>query len=117
MPVQLKRAYEPATDGDGYRVLVERLWPRGVTKEAAKIDLWLKDAAPSTVLRKWYAHDVDKWDEFRVRYFAELDERREVIDPVTSRLQAGETVTFIFGSKEETFNSANALWEYIEKQL
>jgi uncharacterized protein YeaO (DUF488 family) len=70
--IKLKRAYEPATNDDGLRILVERLWPRGVTKQKAKIDLWLKDLAPTTELRKWYNHDPDRWPQFRKRYRAEL---------------------------------------------
>lgn len=113
METRLKRAYEPARPEDGCRILVERLWPRGVSKEAAQIDLWAKEAAPSTELRKWFGHDPEKWAEFRRRYRAELRANEAALEPIRERLRA-RRVTFVFGSKEERFNNAVALAEYLE---
>lgn len=115
MSMRLKRAYEKPAPGDGCRILVERMWPRGLSKNAAKFDLWVKDAAPSTGLRKWFDHDPEKWEEFKVRYFAELDARPEVVALITRRLHQGR-VTFVFASKEERFNNAVALKQYLERQ-
>ena len=112
--IRLKRAYEKPTSGDGCRILVERLWPRGLSKDAAKFDLWAKDTAPSPSLRKWFDHDPEKWEEFKVRYFAELDARSEVVALIKRRLRQGR-VTFVFASKEERFNNAVALKEYLEQ--
>lgn len=112
--IVLKRAYEPAAKEDGCRILVERLWPRGVSKEAAEIPLWAKDAAPTTELRKWFSHDHDKWKEFKSRYFAELAAKPEALDPIRERLADG-VVTFVFASKETEFNNAIALKEYLER--
>lgn len=114
MSIRLKRAYAKPTPGDGCRILVERLWPRGLSKDAAKFDLWAKDAAPSTSLRKWFDHDPEKWEEFKVRYFAELDARPEVVALIKRRLRQGQ-VTFVFASREERFNNAVALKEYLEQ--
>jgi uncharacterized protein YeaO (DUF488 family) len=110
--IALKRAYDPAADDDGTRILVERLWPRGVAKDAARIDHWLKDVAPSTGLRKWFDHDPQKWDGFRERYFAELDQHEDAVAVLRELLGAGP-VTFVFGSKETRFNNAVALREYL----
>lgn len=115
MSISLKRAYDPASESDGFRILVERLWPRGVSKEKAKIDFWSKDTAPSTELRRWFGHDPDKWAEFKCRYFRELRERRESLEPIVERIGKGP-VTFIFASKEERFNAAVALREFVERR-
>jgi uncharacterized protein YeaO (DUF488 family) len=112
--IRLKRAYDVPSDDDGTRILVERLWPRGLSKENAAIDLWLKEVAPSTELRKWYGHDPDKWEEFRRRYRAELDDKGEVLDDVRRRLGEGP-VTFIFAAKDEEHNSAVVLKEFLER--
>ena len=112
MPIRLKRAYEQASDDDGFRILVERLWPRGVSKEKARIDLWLKDAAPSTELRRWYDHDPAKWEEFRRRYFAELEGHPEALAELRKHLDDGP-VTFVFASKETEYNCATALRDYV----
>ncbi len=113
MPILLKRVYEKPAKHDGVRVLVERLWPRGISKAQAQIDLWLKEAAPSTELRKWFNHDPLKWHEFKDRYFAELDERQVNLEDVRKHKKK-EQVTFVFASKEEQFNNAVALKEYLE---
>ena len=115
MPIKLKRVYEEPLPSDGKRVLVERLWPRGLSKERAKVDLWLKEAAPSTELRKWFSHDPAKWEEFKKRYFTELDENPGVLDPIYE-ITNKNTVTFVFASKEETFNNSAALKEYLENR-
>jgi uncharacterized protein YeaO (DUF488 family) len=115
MAIRLKRAYEkPATD-DGYRVLVDRLWPRGISKRAARIDLWLKDIAPSSELRKWFAHDPKKWSGFRARYFRELDAHPEAVERLRELTEKGD-VTLIFGAKDQEHNDAVALKDYLERQ-
>src|SRR5256885_948606 len=108
--VRFKRAYEEPSKDDGTRILVERLWPRGLSKDEAAIDLWLKEVAPSTELRKWYGHDPDKWEEFRSRYRAELDDKGEVLDDLRRRLKEGP-VTFVFAARDEEHNSAVVLKE------
>ncbi len=113
MRIRLKRVYLPPTRNDGIRILVERLWPRGLTKAAAKIDLWLKDAAPSSELRQWFHHDPDLWSEFKTRYFAELRTRPAALTPLL-KLEYATTVTFLFAAREEQFNNAVALKEYLE---
>ena len=112
MLIKLKRVYEEPSEDDGIRILVERLWPRGLSKEKAKVDLWLKDAAPSTELRKWFNHDPQKWEEFKNLYHSELDKNPEVLKPILD-LRDKQILTFVFASKEERFNNARALLEYI----
>ncbi len=114
MSIQLKRAYEAASKSDGYRVLVDRLWPRGLSRQSAKIDCWLKEIAPSTALRKWFNHDPEKWNEFKKRYNKELDSHPDVIEQITKMVQ-DRRVTFVFGARDETFNDAVALKEYLAK--
>lgn len=111
--LKVKRVYDKPERGDGYRILVDRLWPRGLTKEKAKADLWLKDIAPSDALRKWFQHEPEKWLEFKKRYFRELAGKKELVEAIGKK--AGETtVTLIYGAKEERFNNAVAVKEYIE---
>jgi uncharacterized protein YeaO (DUF488 family) len=112
MEIMLKRAYQDASDTDGARVLVERLWPRGISKERASVDLWLKDAAPSTDLRRWFGHDPSRWPEFRRRYYAELQTRPEALAELAPLLEQGP-VTFVYGSREERYNAAVALRDYL----
>jgi uncharacterized protein YeaO (DUF488 family) len=112
--IRLKRAYEEPSEDGGTRILVERLWPRGVSKEAAAIDSWLKEVAPSTELRKWFGHDPDRWEEFRKRYWAELGDKDELLGDLRRRLKEG-LVTFVFAAKDEEHNSAVALKEYLER--
>jgi uncharacterized protein YeaO (DUF488 family) len=111
--IRLKRAYEPPAADDGTRILVERLWPRGVSKDAARIDLWVKDLAPSPELRKWYSHDVERWAEFRKRYLAELDANAEAVHDLKQRTSEGP-VTFVYAAKDEEHNSALILKEHLE---
>lgn len=115
MTILLKRIYDPPGDEDGFRVLVERLWPRGISKEQARLDLWLRDAGASPELRVWYGHDPARWEEFRQRYFDELQGRPEVIAELTGILRDHATVTFLFGARDETHNNAAALKEYLEQ--
>ena len=113
MRIQLKRAYEPPGKEDGVRLLVERLWPRGLTKEKAGIDEWFKDVAPSAKLRTWYSHDLKKWPEFRRRYQEELRANREEIARLRERIKTG-AATFVYAAKDEEHNSALVLKEYLE---
>lgn len=113
--IKIKRAYESPEKDDGVRILIDRLWPRGITKEKARIDLWLKDLAPSTELRQWFGHDPEKWEEFKKRYFAELDKNPEAVE--TLRAQAKkDTVTLVFGAKDAEHSNAQALEEYLKSR-
>lgn len=113
--IQLKRAYDAPDRADGKRFLIERLWPRGIKKENLKIDGWLKEAGPSTELRKWFSHDPVKWDGFRQRYFRELDRNRSVLTPIVEASRAG-TVTLIYSSHDTEHNNAVALAEYLKNR-
>ena len=104
MKVKIKRAYETATKNDGKRILVDRLWPRGLTKTRAKIDLWLREVAPSTALRRWFGHEPRKWAEFKRRYSAEL-ERNEQVSLLAREVSAGK-VTLVYGAKDQQHNAA-----------
>jgi uncharacterized protein YeaO (DUF488 family) len=115
MDIKIKSAYENPDDGDGYRILVDRLWPRGVSKEKAKIDTWLKELAPSNELRRWYGHDPLKWPEFKSRYYKELEDRPESVRELLKHAQRG-TVTLVYSSKERNLNNAVALGEYVSAQ-
>lgn len=112
--IQLKRAYEKPTSTDGQRILVERLWPRGLTKAKAKIDLWRKDIAPSSELRTWYSHDVAKWPEFRKRYLAELRANPEPVKQLRGLAKQG-TITLIYAAHDEQHNSARVLKQVLER--
>lgn len=109
MAIGVKRVYEPAAPEDGYRVLVDRVWPRGLSREKARIDLWLKEIAPSTALRKWFNHEPDKWEEFCVRYRQELETHRDLLDRLREIERSEGTVTLLFGAREEKFNQARVL--------
>jgi uncharacterized protein YeaO (DUF488 family) len=113
MQLVMKRVYEKPAKSDGCRILVDRLWPRGISKEKVRIDFWARDVAPSNELRRWYQHDPDKWSEFRRRYFAELAKNRATVDELRENLGASKT-TFLFSSKETKLNNARALLEYLE---
>jgi uncharacterized protein YeaO (DUF488 family) len=115
MVIKLKRAYEASEPGDGFRILVDRLWPRGISKSSARIDLWLKEIAPSTALRKWFDHDPAKWAEFRDRYFRELDNNQEAVDELMAHFHRGR-LTLVYGAKDQEHNDASALKEYLESR-
>lgn len=116
MNIRTKRAYEPPAPGDGRRFLVDRLWPRGMKKEALRLDAWLKDAAPSDALRRWYRHDSAGWPEFCRRYFAELDTHHEAVQPLLEAARQGP-VTLLFSARNTTHNNAVALRDYLLKRL
>ena len=111
--IRLKRVYEQPSHDDGERILVERLWPRGLTKAAAKVDLWLKEVSPSPGLRKWFAHDQSKWDQFKKRYWKELASQDEAISLLRGKARKG-AITFIYAARDEQHNSALLLKEFIE---
>ena len=113
MRLRTKRIYELPAAADGRRILVDRLWPRGLTKTAAQIEYWARAVAPSTQLRRWYGHDPAKWKEFRRRYFAELDANPAGLAELHRHLGTG-TVTLLYSSKEERLNNATPLREYLE---
>lgn len=112
--VRLKRAYAAPEASDGFRVLVDRLWPRGVAKQGARIDLWFKEVAPSAELRKWFGHDPERWSEFRRRYFAELDQSPEAVALLAGHTQRG-VVTLVYGARDTQHNHARALAEYLKR--
>ena len=113
--IRIKRIYDSPGEEEGFRILVDRLWPRGLSKEKRKIGLWLKEIAPSDHLRKWYTHDPKKWNQFRERYFKELGDHKERVDLIIQKTKEG-AVTLFYSSKEEKINNAVALKEYIAKQ-
>jgi uncharacterized protein YeaO (DUF488 family) len=115
MTIHLKRAYEPPAPDDGRRILVERLWPRGVSKEKAELDLWLKEIAPSAELRTWFGHDPARWPEFRRRYREELRHRPQEVTQLAKLVREGP-VTFVYGSRDETHNAAIVLRDYLKSE-
>jgi uncharacterized protein YeaO (DUF488 family) len=112
--VKIKRVYEKPSKQDGKRILVDRLWPRGLTKEKASVDLWLKEIAPSTVLRKWFGHEPDKWKEFQKRYQDELKNNKEQVSLLKEQVKKGP-VTLVYGAKDEEHNEAVVLKEWLGK--
>lgn len=115
MEIFVKRVYEEPGPADGLRILVDRLWPRGVSKENARIDVWLKNVAPSNDLRKWYQHDHQKWPEFKKRYFAELDNEKGALEELKGYVRKGK-VAFLYSAKEPLYNNAVALKEYLQSR-
>lgn len=113
--IKLKRAYEEPSSSDGRRILVERLWPRGLSKERADVDLWLKDVAPSTELRRWFGHEVTKWPEFQRRYREELRRRSVELARLKKLVEEGP-VTFVYGSRDQEHNSATVLKGFLESE-
>ena len=111
--IRIKRAYEPASATDGQRILVDRLWPRGMSKERAKIDRWAKELAPSTALRKWFGHDPAKWAEFQQRYKRELQANGEALQEIAG-IARSCTVTLVFGARDLHHNEAVVLQDVIE---
>ena len=110
--IRLKRAYDPPSEEDGKRILVDRLWPRGLTKEKAAVDVWMKEVAPSPELRKWYSHDDTKWEEFQEKYRKELDDKQESVRKLRD-MAALEDITLIFSARDSEHNSAVTLREYL----
>ena len=111
--IQLKRVYEEPSDKDGMRVLVERLWPRGVTKERAAVDLWLKDVAPSPELRKWFGHDPARWEQFQERYRRELRKQKDAVQLLKQKGKQG-SVTLVYAARDEEHNGALALKRFLQ---
>jgi uncharacterized protein YeaO (DUF488 family) len=114
--IQLKRAYDAIEKNDGRRFLVDHLWPRGVKKEALQLERWVKDAAPSDKLRKWFGHDPRKWNEFRRRYAAELDQKPEAREPLLHAARNGD-ITLVFSARDTEHNNAIVLKEYLDKKM
>lgn len=112
--IKLKRAYDPPAKGDGRRILVDRVWPRGVTKAELRLHLWAKDVAPSQQLRKWFGHDPARWKEFKTRYRHELDKNPQGVEMLMAECRKGP-VTLVFGAKDTRHNQAVALKHYLEK--
>ncbi len=113
MPIRIKRIYEEPAADDGFRVFIDRLWPRGMKKADVRFDVWLKELAPSTELRRWFGHEPARWEEFKARYFSELDEQGDAVASLAERA-ANERVTLLFGAKAERYSNAAALAEYLE---
>ena len=115
MTIKVKRAYDPPAADDGARILVDRLWPRGLSKARLRLDAWIKELAPSNDLRKWYGHDEVKWPEFQKRYFKELDDRADLVRELMRKSRQGK-VTLLFSSRELTRNNAMALKIYLDRK-
>jgi uncharacterized protein YeaO (DUF488 family) len=113
MKVKIKRVYEEPKKSDGKRILVDRLWPRGLKKAEVKVDLWLKEIAPSTALRKWFSHEPSKWEEFKKRYSVELEKNNEQISLLEREVSEGK-VTLVYGAKDQEHNGAVVLREFLE---
>ncbi len=114
--IRIKRVYEQPSPRDGKRILVDRLWPRGLRREDARIDEWMKEVGPGTELRKWFGHDPSRWSMFKKKFFRELEEQPEAIERLIRMARRGR-VTLLYGSKEERFNNAVALQEYLTELL
>ena len=122
--IKVKRIYnyprgtEDKDEDKSFRILVDRLWPRGLSKDKVKIDLWEKDVAPSTLLRKWFTHDEKKWNEFKHRYFKELENNNDSVQLILDKIKKNKgAVTLLYGAKDEKLNNAIALKEYLEKKI
>ena len=114
MNIKLKRVYEKPGKDDGFRILVDRLWPRGLTKEKASVDLWLKEIAPSTELRKWFGHDPAKWKKFRARYESEIRHNKEVFTVLEQKAREG-SITLLYGARDQEHNEALVLKQFLER--
>lgn len=112
--ITIKRIYDPYSEKDGYRVLVDRLWPRGISKERAHLDLWLKEIAPDTELRKWFGHDPQKWSEFKQRYLKKLSEKKELVMQLKKLVKEHATVTLLYGARDTEHNEAVILLQMIQ---
>jgi uncharacterized protein YeaO (DUF488 family) len=115
MHIKLKRIYEGPATTDGCRVLVDRVWPRGISREKARLDLWMKDIAPSSALRRWFGHDPARWAEFVSRYAGELDSRQDLVQDLLDRAAKG-SLTLVYAARDQEHNNAKALKDYLEKK-
>ena len=113
----VKRVYEPASEEDGFRVLTDRLWPRGVSKEKAAVDVWAKEVAPSTGLRQWFHQNMGEWTEFKKKYLAELKANPDAVDRLLAQMRGKKKICLLFGSKDEEHNQAVVLRDYIAKKM
>ena len=113
--IRIKRVYDQASEEDGFRILVDRLWPKGMSKDKAKVDLWLKEVAPSDDLRKWFSHDPKKWQEFKKRYEKELKDKQELLRKIKQAEKEKGTVTILYSAKDEEHNQAIALAAFLQK--
>ena len=113
---KIRRIYEESKRDDGYRILVDRLWPRGLSKEKAKVDLWMKEIAPSNELRKWFSHDPGKWDDFKKKYKRELEDQEELLDRIREIEREKGIITLLYSAKEQKYNKAVALDDFLRKQ-
>ena len=113
--IQTKRVYEPSSKDDGFRILVDKIWPRGVSKEKANLDLWMKEVAPSDNLRKWFSHDPKKWKEFEFKYKAELKDKNELINKIKEIEKDKKNVTLIYSAKDKEHNNAIVLLNILKK--
>jgi uncharacterized protein YeaO (DUF488 family) len=114
--IKVERIYNNPRGNSTFRILVDRLWPRGLSKDKVKVDLWQRDIAPSNSLRRWFSHDERKWDEFKLRYFKELEKNAEFVSTIIDKAKE-EPITLLYGAKEEKFNNAIALKEYLEEKI
>ena len=114
--IKIERAYQPPEKSDGFRILIDRLWPRGVSKEKVKLDLWLKDVAPSNELRKWFSHDASKWQEFQEKYKAELKNKNQILNEIKDLEKDNKTLTLVYSAKDEEHNNAVVLKDVITHQ-
>jgi uncharacterized protein YeaO (DUF488 family) len=115
--IRVKRVYDAPTPDDGYRVLVDRLWPRGLSKDRARIDRWLREVAPSNKLRTWFAHRVERFGEFRNRYIEELRDKESLVRVLLSKVETGQTITLLYSAKDSEHNNAVVLRDYLEERL
>ena len=117
MQIAIKRVYEAASEADGFRVLVDKVWPRGIRREEAAVDMWAKDVTPSTALRKWFNHAPEKWEDFKERYKAELEENHAAVRTLAMALKGKETVTLVYGARDIQHNQAIVLREILASAM
>jgi len=115
--IRVKRIYDPSSSSDGRRILVDRLWPRGVARARAGVDLWAKEIAPSTELRRWYSHEVEKWPEFKLRYNSELERNHSAVESLIREVRKDPTVCLLFGARETKRNNAIVLKDFLEERI